>query len=287
MPQDIADSTSDQEKKRQECLNEVFYTERDFVRDMEYLRDVRLHRIDAFLRRRLTAPFLSLQSWIKPLRAGNIIPEERREDFVTQVFWNVLEIHAVNVRLAEMLNKRQKQAHVVDKIGDIFLEMVPHFAPFVKYGAHQLYGKYEFEKEKAANPVFAKFVDVRRPPLPPVPRLWSLNPSGDVRRRRSGNRNRASSSLTATSRSRRPVSLDTLFSSRHASSTPPRITPTSSSFPRSSNSCASSSPRSTSRRARARTGSTSPNSTSSLCLRTERRLYVSIPHVHFAANGES
>ena len=75
------------------------------------------------------------------------------------MFWNVLEIHAVNVRLAELLTKRQKQAHVVDKIGDIFLEMVPRFEPFVKYGAHQLYGKYEFEKEKAANPAFAKFVD--------------------------------------------------------------------------------------------------------------------------------
>ncbi|GAA5999873.1 uncharacterized protein JCM10292_003517 [Rhodotorula paludigena] len=137
VPQEVLDSTSDQEKKRQEAINEVFYTERDFVRDLEYLRD----------------------HWIKPLRSSNIIPEARREDFVTQVFWNVLEIYAVNVRLADMLNKRQKQAHVVDHIGDIFLDMVPHFAPFVKYGAHQLYGKYEFEKEKGSNPAFAKFVD--------------------------------------------------------------------------------------------------------------------------------
>lgn len=35
-------SVSDTEKKRQEAINEVIYTERDFVRDMEYLRDVRL-----------------------------------------------------------------------------------------------------------------------------------------------------------------------------------------------------------------------------------------------------
>ncbi|GAA5915934.1 hypothetical protein JCM6882_000184 [Rhodosporidiobolus microsporus] len=137
VPQEVIDATSDSEKKRQEAINEVFYTERDFVRDMEYLRDF----------------------WIKPLRSSNIIPESRREDFVTQVFWNVLEIYAVNVRLCELLNKRQKQAHVVDHIGDIFLDMVPHFAPFVKYGAHQLYGKYEFEKEKGSNPAFAKFVD--------------------------------------------------------------------------------------------------------------------------------
>jgi hypothetical protein len=30
----------DTEKKRQEAINEVIYTERDFVRDLEYLRDV-------------------------------------------------------------------------------------------------------------------------------------------------------------------------------------------------------------------------------------------------------
>ena len=38
---EIVDSVSDQEKRRQEAINEVIYTERDFVRDMEYLRDVR------------------------------------------------------------------------------------------------------------------------------------------------------------------------------------------------------------------------------------------------------
>ncbi|KAM0793648.1 hypothetical protein ACM66B_001079 [Microbotryomycetes sp. NB124-2] len=137
VPKEVVESTSDKEKKRQEALNEVFYTERDFVRDLEYIRDC----------------------WIKPLRTQNIIPENRREDFVTQVFWNILEIHSVNIRLAELLNKRQKSAHVVDKIGDIFLDIVPHFAPFVKYGAHQLYGKYEFEKEKGSNQAFAKFVE--------------------------------------------------------------------------------------------------------------------------------
>ena len=38
--QEILDSVDDTEKKRQEAINEVIYTERDFVRDLEYLRDV-------------------------------------------------------------------------------------------------------------------------------------------------------------------------------------------------------------------------------------------------------
>ncbi len=49
---------------------------------------------------------------------------------------------------------------MVDHIGDVLLDIVPHFGPFVSYGAHQLYGKYEFEKEKSSNPAFALFVEV-------------------------------------------------------------------------------------------------------------------------------
>ncbi|PCH36385.1 CNH-domain-containing protein [Wolfiporia cocos MD-104 SS10] len=143
VPQEVVNSVSDTEKKRQEAINEVIYTERDFVRDMEYLRDL----------------------WIKPLTELEIIPEARRKGFVEQVFWNILDIIAVNTRLRDALNKRQKSYVVVDQIGDVLLEAVPHFGPFVSYGAHQLYGKFEFEKEKASNPAFAQFVEEveRRP----------------------------------------------------------------------------------------------------------------------------
>ncbi|KAI0832106.1 CNH-domain-containing protein [Trametes gibbosa] len=143
VPAEVVASVSDTEKKRQEAINEVMYTERDFVRDMEYLRDC----------------------WIKPLREQDIIPEARREDFITQVFWNINDIIAVNTRLRDALNKRQKSYAVVEQIGDVLLEAVPHFDPFVSYGAHQLYGKYEFEKEKNTNPEFARFVEEteRRP----------------------------------------------------------------------------------------------------------------------------
>jgi hypothetical protein len=96
-----------------------------------------------------------------PLRTGTVIPEARREAFVKQVFWNVTDVHDVNIRLAEALTRRQKQQPVVTSVGDLLLKVIPDFEPFVKYGAHQLYGKYEFEKEKGSNPAFAKFVEVR------------------------------------------------------------------------------------------------------------------------------
>lgn len=137
VPKEIVDSVSDKEKKRQEVICELIYTERDFVKDLEYLRDF----------------------WIKPLRASNIIPDARRESFLRTVFGTIHEVHAVNVKLAEALTKRQQQAAVVRQVGDVFLEHVPRFEPYVVYGRKQVYAKYEFEREKSVNPLFAKFVD--------------------------------------------------------------------------------------------------------------------------------
>ena len=119
---------------------------------------------------------------MKPLKESDIIPESRRQDFIEQVFWNINDIIAVNTRLRDALNKRQKSYAVVEQIGDILLEAVPHFHPFVSYGAHQLYGKYEFEKEKSTNPAFAQFVEVRKRVCFSRASVWRLNstrkPSG-------------------------------------------------------------------------------------------------------------
>lgn len=136
---EVSDSVSDREKKRQEVISELMYTERDFVKDLEYLRDF----------------------WMKPLRnpITSPIPEHRREKFVRTVFSNCQDVYMVNSRLAEALTRRQQQSPVVKSVGDIFLEYVPRFSPFIKYGANQLFGKYEFEHEKRTNPAFSKFVD--------------------------------------------------------------------------------------------------------------------------------
>lgn len=138
---EVADSVGDREKKRQEVISEIMYTERDFVKDLEYLRDF----------------------WMKPLRSNNPnyspIPEQRREKFIRTVFSNCMEVHAVNSRMADALTRRQQENPVVRNVGDIFLTYVPRFEPFIKYGANQLYGKYEFEKERSTNAAFARFVE--------------------------------------------------------------------------------------------------------------------------------
>lgn len=139
---EVADSVPEKEKKRQEVISEIMYTERDFVKDLEYLRDF----------------------WMRPLRSAgpatpSPIPERYRERFIRTVFSNCMEVHAVNSKMAEALTRRQQDSPVVRCVGDIFLDFVPRFEPFIKYGANQLWGKYEFEKERASNPMFQRFVD--------------------------------------------------------------------------------------------------------------------------------
>lgn len=141
VPKEVADSVSDKEKKRQEVISEICYTERDFCKDLEYLRDF----------------------WINPLRSkASPIPPQRREKVVRNIFSNIIDhpsIHAVSSKLAKGLTDRQSNGHVVRNIGDIFMECVPLFEPFILYGSKQLEAKYEFENERSINPQFSRFVD--------------------------------------------------------------------------------------------------------------------------------
>lgn len=70
------------------------------------------------------------------------------------------DIEKVNTQLSRALCERQAEQDVVHCIGDIMLEYVCEFDPFVAYGAHQVIGKFNFELEKKRNPQFAQFVEV-------------------------------------------------------------------------------------------------------------------------------
>ena len=141
VPKEVADSISDREKKRQEVISEICYTERDFVKDLDYLRDF----------------------WILPLRAPNSpIPAARRMRVVNTIFSNIIDppaIRSVSARFAKALTERQQSNPIVHNVGDIFMEFVPLFEPFIKYGSRQLEAKYEFENERSNNQAFSRLVD--------------------------------------------------------------------------------------------------------------------------------
>ncbi|KAI8355080.1 CNH domain-containing protein [Choanephora cucurbitarum] len=138
VPKSVLDKLSKDEKKRQENIFELVYTEKDFVDDLCYMKE----------------------HWIDPLLSNeNQTVTGDRENFVNDIFWNIMEVHQVNSALSKALLERQSKNKVVNQIGDIMLAHVAQFEPFVRYGAHQIIGKYVFENEKSSNPSFAEFVN--------------------------------------------------------------------------------------------------------------------------------
>jgi hypothetical protein len=70
------------------------------------------------------------------------------------------QIRNVNFKLLAALNARRAEKYLVSGIGDVMLEHVNSFQPFVEYGSHQIIGKFMFELEKKRNSMFSDFVQV-------------------------------------------------------------------------------------------------------------------------------
>ncbi|KAI8147686.1 Dbl homology domain-containing protein [Fennellomyces sp. T-0311] len=137
VPKLVIATTPPEERKRQECIYELIYTEEDFAKDLDYVNN----------------------SWIKPLSTSDIVMgPEKRELLVQQIFWNIEDIEKISKALSGALVQRRKEQDVVDMIGDVMMAFVYQFEPYVTYGSHQVIGKYYFELEKRRNTKFALFV---------------------------------------------------------------------------------------------------------------------------------
>ncbi|KAL0142370.1 CNH-domain-containing protein [Mucor lusitanicus] len=134
-------------------IYELIYTEKDFVEDLLYVE----------------------KNWIKPLLTNDhIIPADRRDKFVNELFWNLPEIRENNALLLADLLQRQQEHKIVYKIGDVFLKHVSDlFEHFIEYGSHQIISKYKLETERSANAAFAEFVQATE--RAPASRKLELN----------------------------------------------------------------------------------------------------------------
>ncbi|OAD05857.1 hypothetical protein MUCCIDRAFT_138902 [Mucor lusitanicus CBS 277.49] len=133
----IYDSLSKTERKRQENLYELIYTEKDYVQSLEYLQNM----------------------WIKPLTERPIIPASRKETLLRKVFGGIEEIYKINIRLLQALQERQSQHSIIHQVGDILLDFVIEFEPYISYGSKQYEAKFALENERFINPNFDAFVE--------------------------------------------------------------------------------------------------------------------------------
>jgi hypothetical protein len=88
---------------------------------------------------------------------------DKLEDFIDDVFCNILDLRECNRHLLEVLNIRQReQAPIIHGIGDIFLEAASEFRyAYTIYVGHFQVAEKKMKDEIVNNPMFRLFLAVR------------------------------------------------------------------------------------------------------------------------------
>lgn len=134
-PKELLKELSPEIIKWQETIFETINTERDYLRDLDLF--------DLF---------------IEPLRLTNLIPLERREDFINEVFLNYQDIRDLNSTLLSALQKKQAESHIVTSIGEIFLEFSKNLVPYITYGSRLTLSEFYIQTETKRNTDFSEFL---------------------------------------------------------------------------------------------------------------------------------
>ncbi|KAJ7272700.1 CNH domain-containing protein [Mycena haematopus] len=141
VPKEVLTQLPESEIHRQTIIHKLISKESQYVQDLDTVETV----------------------FLKPLRAANppVIPLERLEDFIDDVFGNILDLRECNRRLLEVMYVRQReQAPVIQRIGDVFLSAATEFrlAYPIYIGHHPLAEKH-LKEEMDTNPEFRLFLE--------------------------------------------------------------------------------------------------------------------------------
>lgn len=102
--------------------------------------------------------------FIKPLQRANppIISSFDLEEFIDEVFHNILDIRECNKRLLEVLYVRQReQGPVIGRIGDVFLDAATEFRiAYPTYVGHHPRAEKRVKEELERNSEFRLFIEV-------------------------------------------------------------------------------------------------------------------------------
>ncbi|KAJ3232541.1 RHO1 GDP-GTP exchange protein 2 [Chytriomyces hyalinus] len=136
VPKEVLDSVSKEEEKRQNAIYDIIKTEKNYVEELKIIQTL----------------------YEKPLREGTIIESARQESFIKSVFCNASEILVVNSKILSKLLSRQKEAPIVEKIGDIFLNCANDLNAYIEYCGNREYSRNDIAIEKAKNAKFKEFL---------------------------------------------------------------------------------------------------------------------------------
>ncbi|KAJ6607005.1 hypothetical protein B0H10DRAFT_2073442 [Mycena sp. CBHHK59/15] len=141
VPREVIVSLPDSEINRQTIIHKLINKEEQYLQDLDIVESV----------------------FIKPLRATNppVIDSYKLEDFIDEVFGNILDLRECNRRLLEVVYVRQReQAPVIQRIGDIFLDAATEFRlAYPIYVGHHPLAEKRMKEELDVNPEFRLFIE--------------------------------------------------------------------------------------------------------------------------------
>ena len=104
--------------------------------------------------------------YVYPLREMDppIIPRDRLEQFISEVFHNYAELHAHHRRMLEKLHEIQRDEHpVIRSVTAAIYDAVLNFREaYMEYIPNYPIAAYRIDDEMANNPAFHDFVEASR-----------------------------------------------------------------------------------------------------------------------------
>ena len=97
---------------------------------------------------------------MEPLARSDIIPKQRRTEFVESVFGNVDALIAINDSLLQVLLFRQQEDHVIKQVSDLLADWVSQISPYIIYGGNQAFAKHILDAELRSNVALKLFCEV-------------------------------------------------------------------------------------------------------------------------------
>ncbi|PCH44559.1 Dbl homology domain-containing protein [Wolfiporia cocos MD-104 SS10] len=141
VPPDILRTLPDIEINRQTIIHKIMSKEKQYLRDLDIVESL----------------------FITPLRTLNppIIPPSEIDDFIEEVFGNILDLRECNRRLLEVMSVRQREeGYLIQGIGDIFLDAATEFRlAYPIYVGHLPVSEQRMKAEADANAEFRRFLE--------------------------------------------------------------------------------------------------------------------------------
>ena len=103
--------------------------------------------------------------YIKPLREANppIIPQQRLDQFIQDVFHNYHELYGHHYKLVEKFHytQREQHPHIRSITATVFDTALNFREAYMEYVPNYPIAAYRIDDEMANNPAFKAFVEVR------------------------------------------------------------------------------------------------------------------------------